>query len=338
MRARSGGVAAQGQDHHRARLPLLSSDLPRALPVLFFVPQGALSSCLLDTVLHALVFRRQKADIEEIMNDQTHSTDLPKSRARYRRRFATLRSITALMLREMSTSYGRSPGGYIWAVLEPVAGITLLSLVFSAGFRNPPIGISFAMFYASGMLPFMMFSDIHGKIATSLMFSKQLLAYPTVTFIDAVLARFFLNMITLLLVGYLIMAGCLIMFETRTTLNLPVIVQSYALAACLGLGVGTFNSFMFTRFNIMQRFWAILMRPMFLISGIILPLGTIPQPYRDYLWYNPLMHVTGMMRSGFYPEYEANYVSVPYVMGISLACMAMGLLLLRRHHQDLLTR
>ncbi|MEL6475009.1 MAG: sugar ABC transporter permease, partial [Pseudomonadota bacterium] len=36
---------------------------------------------------------------------------------RQRRRFASLRSIIALMLREMATSYGRSPGGYLWAVL-----------------------------------------------------------------------------------------------------------------------------------------------------------------------------------------------------------------------------
>ena len=29
------------------------------------------------------------------------------------RRFATLRTVLALMLREMATTYGRSPGGYL---------------------------------------------------------------------------------------------------------------------------------------------------------------------------------------------------------------------------------
>ncbi|WP_114294774.1 ABC transporter permease [Pseudosulfitobacter sp. DSM 107133] len=252
------------------------------------------------------------------------------------RRFATARSVVALIMREMSTSYGRSPGGYAWAVIEPAAGIALLSLVFSAGFRNPPVGISFPMYYATGMLPFMMFNDIHGKIATCLMFSKQLLAYPTVTFVDAIMARFILNMVTLLLVGYIIFSGCLLLFETRTTLDLPVIIQSYALAAFLALGVGTLNAYTFTRFNVVQRFWSILMRPMFLISGVLLPLNAIPQPYRDYLWYNPLVHVVGLMRAGFYGTYDASYISIPYVVGISLACFAMGLLLLRRYHQDLL--
>ncbi|MEP1766929.1 MAG: ABC transporter permease [Sulfitobacter sp.] len=270
------------------------------------------------------------------MSDQTPS--LPIGVAQPRPRFATLRSIAALMLREMATSYGRSPGGYSWAVLEPVAGIALLSLVFSAAFRSPPIGISFALFYATGVLIFGVYSDIHGKVSTSLLFSKQLLAYPTVTFIDAILARFFLNMITQLLVGYIILTGCIVLFETRTTLDLPIVVQAYMLAASLGLGIGMLNAYVFTRFNVMQRFWSILMRPMFLLSGVLIPLETIPQPYQDYLWYNPLIHITGLMRSGFYGTYDAEYVSAPYVMGIALACMAPGLVLLRRHHQDLLTR
>jgi len=248
-----------------------------------------------------------------------------------------MRSITALMLREMSTTYGRSPGGYIWAVIEPAAGIFLLSAIFSLGFRNPPIGINFAMFFASGLLPFMMYTEIQSKVSASLMFSKKLLSYPTVTFIDAIMARFTLTLMTLLLVGYIIFAVCLLVFDTRTTLNLPIIVQAYALAAVLGLGVGTLNAYLFTRFNLLQRFWSILTRPLLLASGVIFIFEIIPQPYNDYIWYNPLMHVVGLMRSGFYGTYDAEYVSVAYVMGISLSCMVLGLLLLRRHYRDLLT-
>jgi capsular polysaccharide transport system permease protein len=268
----------------------------------------------------------------------TDTTSLPRGRALPRRRFATLRSIAALILREMSTTYGRSPGGYAWAVIEPAAGIALLSLVFSVAFRAPPVGISFATFYATGMLPFLMFTDIHGKIATCLMFSKQLLAYPTVTFVDAIIARFTLNLVTQLLVGYIIFTFCLTAFETRTTLDLPVIVKAYALTGCLGLGIGTLNAFIFTRFIVMQRVWSIVMRPMFLISGVIFPINQIPQPYRDYLWYNPLVHVIEFMRAGFYGPAQAKDASAVYVMAISMICMVLGLVLLRRHHQDLLTR
>lgn len=254
------------------------------------------------------------------------------------RPFATLRAIIALMLREMATSHGRSPGGYIWAILEPALGIALLSLIFSAAFRTPPMGISFPMFYATGMLPFIMFTDMQSKTALSLMYSKQLLAYPTVTYIDAILARFFLNLITQILVAYIIISGCVMLFETRVTLNFPLIILGFSMAAGLGLGIGTLNAYLFIRFPLIQRAWSILMRPMFLISCIFVLFDTIPQPYQDWLWYNPLIHVVGITRSGFYGTYDASYASVLYVVGISLICALLGLILLRHNHQNLLTR
>ena len=60
--------------------------------------------------------------------------------------FRFVRTILALILREMSTTYGRSAGGYIWAVLEPAAGIALLAFAFSLALRAPSLGTNFALF------------------------------------------------------------------------------------------------------------------------------------------------------------------------------------------------
>lgn len=255
-----------------------------------------------------------------------------------RRRLASLRAVGALILREMSTTYGRSPGGYLWAVLEPAAGIALLTLVFAAMFRTPPMGISFAMFYATGMLPFMMFNNLQGRVAQSLLFSRQLLAYPTVTYIDAILARFLLNLMTSLMVGYVMFIGILLLFDTRVTPNLTIIVEAYALTALLGLGIGTLTCYLFTRFDVTKQIWSILTRPLFILSCIFYLYETIPAPYDTWLWYNPLVHVIGRMRAGFYTTYDDYYVSQLYVIGVALVCLALGLTLLRRHHREILSR
>ena len=255
---------------------------------------------------------------------------------RPRRPFASLRTITALILREMSTTYGRSPGGYLWAVLEPVAGIGLLTLIFSAAFRSPALGTNFPIFYATGMIPFLMYNDISGKVALSLLFSKPLLAYPAVTYIDAIVARFIVNMLTQLMVAYITLMGILLIFETRLVPDYPTIIEGFALITLLALGIGVMNCFLFSRFPVWQRSWSILMRPMFIISGVFFLFDTIPLPYRDYLWYNPLVHIIGLMRRGFYSSYDADYVSVSYLIGVSLALLLAGLFLLRRFHRDLL--
>ena len=78
------------------------------------------------------------------------------------------------------------------------------------------------------------------------------------------------------------------------------------------------------------------MRPLFILSSIFFVFESIPQPYRDYLWYNPLVHVVGMMRRGFYPTYDAPYVEPLYVFGIAVGCTVTGLIALHRYHRDLL--
>lgn len=255
---------------------------------------------------------------------------------RTKRPFASLRTIIALVLREMVTTYGRSPGGYLWAVLEPVAGIALLTLIFSAGFRAPALGTSFPLFYATGMLPFLMFSDVSSKVAMSILFSKPLLAYPAVTYLDAILARFIVNLLTQLMVAYLLLIGIMTFFNTQIVPDYPAIVVAFVSAASLGLGIGTLNCYLFIKVPVWQRTWSILMRPMFLISCIFFLFETVPQPYRDALWYNPVIHVIGQMRQGFYANYDAPYVSLIYVFGISMLCMLAGLVLLYRGHRVLM--
>ncbi len=253
-----------------------------------------------------------------------------------KRRLASARSVTALVLREMATTYGRSPGGYLWAVLEPVAGIALLTLIFSTGFQSPSLGVNFPIFYATGLIPFLLFSDVSGKVALSLHFSRPLLAYPAITFIDALLARFLVNLFAQLFVAFAVLLGIMVLFDTRLVPDIAIVAEAMAYAALLALGVGTINAFAFCRFPMWQRAWSVLTRPLFIISGIFFTFETIPSPYDNYLWFNPLIHLVGLVRKGFYAGYEAEYVSRTYLVLLPLCLMAFGLVFLRRFHRDII--
>ena len=122
-------------------------------------------------------------------------------------RFRTARTIVALMLREMGSTYGMSPGGYIWAVLQPVGMVIILSLAFSLVVRAPSLGTSFILFYATGYLPFNFYADLAAKTGATLRYARALLAYPAVTFMDALLARFFLHVITNAMVFSIVISG-----------------------------------------------------------------------------------------------------------------------------------
>ena len=256
----------------------------------------------------------------------------------HRAHFATARAITALILREISTTYGRSPGGYVWAVLEPAAGIALLTVVFSIGFRHPPLGTNFAFFYAAGILPFLMFNEVSNKIGQTIQFSRALLNYPRVTFVDAIVARLLLNTLTQLTVSAIVLSFIMLVYKPDTTLDFSKIMTAYAMAIALSIGVGTINSYLNMAYPIWQTIWAVFNRPLFLISCIIFLFETVPQPYSGYLWYNPLVHIVGMMRDGYYPFYQPTYVSVAFPVGVGAVLTVVGLFLLNRYHRDILDK
>lgn len=256
----------------------------------------------------------------------------------HRRRFAALRTIGALVLREMSTRYGRTPGGYLWAVLEPVAAVLFLSIGFSLVIRSPSLGTSFLLFYATGFLPFNLYQGISTTVARAIIFSRPLLKFPAVTWVDAVLARFLLNALTGSLIALLLTGGVLAVIDSRAVLDLPPAVLAMSLAMVFGLGVGALNCVLTGLFPLWDVTWSIITRPLFLASAILYIHEDLPPLAQDILWYNPLVHITGLMRTGFYPTYTASYVSSTYVLLVSLVLMALGLLLMGRFHRDILNR
>ena len=245
--------------------------------------------------------------------------------------FQRLRVITALMLRGMDTKFGRAAGGYIWAIAEPLGGILLLSVAFSLALRSPPIGTSFLLFYATGVVPFRAFNAMAGAVSTSISANRGLLAYPVVDPIDAVFARFALNFMTDFIVAALLFTGIIWINDLHVNLDLATIAGAFVLGSLLGLGVGTLNCVLFGLFPTWKNVWAVLTRPLFLMSGVLFLFEDVPTNFRDILWYNPVAHVISLMRAGFFGAYDPVHVSVTYVLAVAAITFVIGGYLLRRY-------
>lgn len=266
-------------------------------------------------------------------------SDLPRRRPRRtRRRWPSLRNIAALVLREMSTTYGRSPGGYLWALAEPLGMIIVLSIAFSLLLRTPSLGTSFILFYASGFLPFNLYQKAALTVSGSIGFSKALLLYPVVSWLDAILARFVLNTLTAIVVTALLLPILLFATGTNVVLDMLPMIRALIYAALLGLGIGTLNCVLFGLFPVYANAWRIVTRPLFIASAVLYIYEDLPKVASDIIWYNPLVHVTGLMRTGLYPTYAPQYISEAYVLACALIPLVFGLMLLRRHYRTILNR
>lgn len=243
----------------------------------------------------------------------------------------------ALVLREMSSRYGRSPGGYLWAILEPLGMIALMSIGFSLLMRAPQLGTSFILFFTTGFVPFTFYQTLSSTMQRALNFSKVLLTYPAVTWVDALVARLLLNSLTGILVSYIILGIVIAAQSDPVSIDFGPALASMALALLVGLSVGTLNCALTGLVSIWGQVWGIVSRPLFLASGVIFLYDSMPQGAQSVLWFNPLMHVVGLMRRAFYPSYSADYVSVPFVIFSSLIFLFLGIVLLGRYHRDILS-
>ena len=245
------------------------------------------------------------------------------------------RAIAALVLREISTASGRTPGGYIWAPIEPVAAVPLLALVFSLAFKAPPLGRDFALFYASGYLPFAFYSDVSQKIGVALRFSRPLMAYPAITWLDAIFARFLLNSLVNVLVATSVLVTLYYMSGNRPA-QIANCALGFAIVGTFGLGIGVLNAFLFEIAPVWERLWAIVNKPAFVLSGVLFLPDSVPEPFHGLIWLNPIVHGISLFRSGIYGGYAPKDADPVFALFVAAVPLVLGLLLLNRSARDLL--
>ncbi|MXN67186.1 ABC transporter permease [Stappia sp. GBMRC 2046] len=245
--------------------------------------------------------------------------------AALRQRF---RIIAALVIREITTRYGTRIGGYAWAIIEPVAFIATLSLIFSAIARTPPLGRSFMLFYATGYLAFWIYRTMADQVSKSVQVNKALLTYPVVSPLDTILARTTLQIVTQFVVCVAIFSGIFLLIEHFSSISPAPVLAAFFLAISLGMGIGITNCVLFHFSGLYEKIFQIVSRPLFFISGIFFLPDSIPHPYREYLLWNPIAHIVSLFRQGFYPTYRAHYIDISYVLALSASFVVAGLSLL----------
>ena len=276
--------------------------------------------------------------MQQITAEMTPSPARPAQHVTGARRFRTVRVVAALILRETGSRDRTASLGFLWTMIEPMAASLLMTVVFSFMMRTPRLGTNFMLFYVTGMCAYQMYTSIHGKVAGAIRFSRALLGFPSVTVLDAILARFLLNVFINVFEFAVLVTGIFLYYNLRDYPDIPSVLLSLSMGAALGLGVGCLNAVLFLASPVYESVWTILNRPLLLISGVMFLVSDLPTWAETYLSWNPLVHVTGMMRHAFYPTYDASYVSPAYAFLIAGICFMLGLIGLHRFVFDALDR
>ena len=246
-----------------------------------------------------------------------------------------VRVIYALVLREVNVKFARQRLGYLWAFVEPVAFVAAFALILSVGGKTLPAGMPAVPFLITGVIPFFLFRDVAGATLKGVSANKALLVYPQVTAFDVMIARFLLETATAIVVFVALLAAMTgLGFDVR--IERPIEAFGWLIGLGLaGFGFGAACGALEPLFPAIERVVpAVILRPLFWVSGVFFTSGMLPPNLRDVALINPLLHMTDLLRSAFFHEFENQHASYSYAIFSLLVALFLAALLhraLRRH-------
>ncbi len=240
--------------------------------------------------------------------------------------FIQIRVIFALLLREARVRHGRSRVGYAWSIVEPVLLISVLTFMFSTFRPQSNSTVSFAIFFATGVLPFQLFRNSSQYISQSFQANLPLFNYPLVKPVDAVIARTLLELGTHIIVMVLVLSFQVLVLEADTPHDIARMMLAVFLLIFMAFGAGLNLAVTKRRIPSISNLYTLIMGPAFFVSGVFFSLNSLPSTYREVLSWNPLVHGVEIFRSGYFLGYDTNDISVSYLFWWGLVLTFVGLL------------
>lgn len=249
---------------------------------------------------------------------------------------ATLaRVVTALVLRESKTRFGRSRFGYVWALVEPMAYVGIFLAIRTAVGRSPVFGESVILFVMTGLLATRLFIAIASRLTASISSNRALLAYPPVKPNDVIFARFILETVTMLIVVLVFFAGLQLAARYEVVISFSAFTAALAATVFLALGVGMFNAVVSVLYPLWGRLFGLMRLPIFLLSGIFYVPKQMPVNAQAVLEWNPVLHCVEWLRTASYLSYDP-LLDRGYVMWFAATAFTLGFALERAYRYRLL--
>lgn len=221
--------------------------------------------------------------------------------------------VSALVIREMTSRFGRAGLGYLWVVIQQMAFIGLFAAILSIRGKSLPYGVEIFGFLITGVNAYFIFDKTKMQMTGALVKNRNILFYRQVSPFSIYLARALLELGTGFVVFSLLIATSVLLGETiKMTNALEVIGILFLLSlfgTCYGLMIGSVSIY----FPFFQQLENSVGRILFFTSGLFFYANELPTMLREILMWNPLFNLIELLREGFFATYTSIHASYGYV-------------------------
>ena len=237
--------------------------------------------------------------------------------------------VSALVYKELSTRLGTSNLilGIFGIFVEPLGVILILLLIRIVLRERSAADINIVFFVIAGVIPFYAFKDIAVRSLKSMKQNEPILIYKPVQPAGIVVARSIVELGIYSTLYALISAGIMIANEEWLINDFPLLLFAYFLLFVFALGIGLLAIVAGHLYPFVNKIIPFLMRPLLFLSGVFLPLSSIPQNIRPIIAFNPILQSIEISRHAISESYVLDdLISLNYLLSVSFVMISFGII------------
>jgi capsular polysaccharide transport system permease protein len=224
------------------------------------------------------------------------------------------RIIGALLMREMTTRYGREGLGFLWVVGEPLLfcfGVIIMWTLVKPAYEH---GIRLGPLVMTGYMSLLMYRHMISISLGAIQGNIGLMHHRQIGIMHIFLARNLMEFAGGTAAFAVVYVVLFAMGQVDLPANWLLLYAGWIMVGFTGLGVALIFAGLAIRFELMERLVPVLTYAMIPLSGAFFMLAWIPQQYRDLLLLVPFPNAIEMVRDGVFGEFVPTYYHADYAL------------------------
>lgn len=237
------------------------------------------------------------------------------------------RIICALIMREMTTRFGRQGIGFAWLIAEPMVfclGVLALWSLTKPAYEH---GVRLAPFVMTGYMCLILIRHLISLLSAAIPANIGLLYHRHVKPIHILAARVILEVggaTIAFLVVYVFLLG---IGQVSPPHSYLLIYGGWFVVAWASTGLALLMTGLVMRFDVFERVVGLISYVMIPVSGAFFMVSWLPHGFRKFVLLLPFVHGTEMIRAGVFGEFVETHFDLPYALAVGTVLNILGLLL-----------
>ncbi|EGQ9284250.1 hypothetical protein F7U66_00085 [Vibrio parahaemolyticus] len=203
----------------------------------------------------------------------------------------------ALLYRECKTRFGDKKLGVLWILIEPLAFIVGMSVMFTVRGREGLGMAELPVFIATGLVPLFLFRKGVAKGMKAISSNKGLFIFPLVRPFPAIVSRVLVELLVTVASLVILVAGLTWLDYSAMPKDFAMVFAVYVLLTLMTLGFALGMCSLYEHVNLVETVWSLLSMPLMVLSGAILPILLVAPPqYHEWLLLNPILEALELIR------------------------------------------